>query len=228
MNTKEILAKISAVFAGTIITSVSTDMSGHEIELDLAGFIQLITIVEPPVLFLSLKKADSDLYLSKKLMEDIDSEEDEEVVLQRFVSEHEEVVERFRRVAGEAIATEIFFIKEGACFVYYDVPDEVLDLEAAIDVFSERVNAISGAKEDKRSREEEDLMTRLVDILTDDDGFKGLHGLRKRCVYIQRKYGSEVPISGSLERPDKGSDLIEANIVRLARRASDMVAVSKY
>lgn len=228
MNTKEILAKISAVFAGTIITSVSTDMSGHEIELDLAGFIQLITIVEPPVLFLSLKKADPDLYLSKKLMKDIDSEEDEEMVLQRFVSEQEKVVEKFRRVAGEAIATEIFLIKEGACFVYYDVPDEVLDLEVAIDVFLEKINEISAAKEDQRSREEEDIMTRLVDRLTDDEGFKGLHGLRKRCVYIQRKYGSEVPISGYLERPDKGSDLIEANVVRLARRASDILEASKY
>lgn len=228
MNTQEILAKISAAFAGAIITSTSTDMSGHQIELDLEGFIRLVTILEPPVLFSSLTESDPDLYLADKITEEVNGEEDEEIVLQRFVSEHEEIVERFRKVACEAIATKVFFIKDGACFVYYGIPDEVLELEAAIAAFLERVNEVFEAEEDRRLREEEDLMADLVDKLTDDEGFKGLHGLRKRCVYIRKIYGDKIPKSGHLERPDKGSDLMEANVVRLARRASDILEASKY
>ena len=228
MNTQEIFAKISAAFAGTIITSTSTDMSGHQIELDLEGFIQLITILEPPVLFSSLTKADPDLYLADKITEEVNGEEDEEIVLQRFVLEHGEIVERFRKVARDAVATKIFFIKDGACFLHYDIPDEVLEIEAAIATFSERVNEVFEAEEDRRLREEEDLMADLVDKLTDDEGFKGLHGLRKRCVYIQKIFGGKIPKSDHLEKPDKGSDLMEANVVRLARRASDILEASKY
>jgi hypothetical protein len=226
MDRKEILAKIAAVFAGPVVTCESTDLSGREIELDLAEFIQLVAIIDPPVLFLNLTETDPALYLSNMLTKNVDGKEDDEIVVQRFVSEHKDVVERFRTIAREAIAIEIFFIKEGTCFIYHHTPDEVLELESAIDVYSGELNAIAEAEEERRSREEEKLMTRLKNELMKDGTFKTLRGLRKRCVYIQEKYGSEVPRSVYLERPDKGSDMMDANIVRLARRVSDTLNAS--
>ena len=97
------------------------------------------------------------------------------------------------------------------------------NLMQAIEDFCESV-------EDRRQatvteQQAKDLMTleRIASELKGDAIFLSIRGKRKRCVYVQSKYGDRIGEGKFLRRPDPSSELMNADIVALVEKVSDEV-----
>lgn len=61
-----------------------------------------------------------------------------------------------------------------------------------------------------------------------DPAFIAIRGKRKRCVYVQNKYGDSFFNTGSFRRPDANSAYMDYDLVALVEKVSDEIAVESY
>lgn len=155
--------------------------------------------------------------------------EDPALMLRSFETHHSQLVKRAKTNCIKHFYAEFSIIHQGA-FISSGVVSEAYDqMMHALCAFCE--SADDRREEAKQARLEQDtqMLERLADELLVDRGFASIRGRRKRCVYVQEKYGPLVPRSarGELQRVDAQHDPFDANLAALVERVSDRLELSK-
>lgn len=72
-----------------------------------------------------------------------------------------------------------------------------------------------------------EVASRVADDLIKDPAFAAIRGKRKRCVYVQDKYGGRLPKSTHVRRVDANWGHMDTYLVDLVERVSDRLEVLK-
>jgi hypothetical protein len=121
--------------------------------------------------------------------------------------------------------SEIFVIDNGLIVltgVVSEVYEEFLD---SLTEFSEQLNADKEEALIAQIESCEKVLEVLAEKLIEDQEFRSIRGKRKRCLYVENKYGDRIPDSTYLKRVDANSNPMNSHLVGLVERVSDRIEI---
>lgn len=161
------------------------------------------------------------------LAEDCDWAMDQDALCTEFLMANQAIVNAAQTACPTHFYAELFVLYQGAFIATgcMAAPFEVL-VEALNAFCIKASDRHQGMEQHELERVDEEL-DRLEEMLINDPQFAAIRGRRKRCLYVEEKYGSRIPHSGSLNRVDRNSDPVDVNLARLVERASDRLELRK-
>ncbi|WP_374091059.1 hypothetical protein [Methylomicrobium lacus] len=162
--------------------------------------------------------------------DDDDDDDDAHKLYEKFVELNRDVIERTIQICHDVFYFEIFILIEGHVLSCGYISTMYQLLVKEINSFREKVNEedelIKSAKREQRRTERDRLMQehdRLAKELMSDPDFIAIRGKRKRCIYVQNKYGDSLFNSGRFRRPDSHAEYMDSGLVALVEKASDAI-----
>ena len=225
----EISTKLGSINAQLVECDDVVQEQPCTLALTEGEFLNFCTLTQQRTLFLYRGEQDVTSYISENLGKIYEDGEEPERLTRAFEVRHELLVKRAKQFCVNHFYAEIFVLHQG-CIVTTGVMCKAFEeLTEALQSF---VDDAEGRREEAleaRALKDEEVLQNLEEELVKDESFAAIRGKRKRCIYVQERYGERLPHSlyGATRRVDANSDPIDANLVRLVERASDRLSVLK-
>ncbi len=175
-----------------------------------------------------VRKIPSDVHEYVQLY--IESSTDDENVdcsVKSFDEEYSSLIKNVSIQCGKWRRCEIFTVSSGVVFltgVYSEVFEEFLDV---LEEFCEKLKLEKMNSDEIENKKREQKINSLIEELLSDEEFRAIRGKRKRCLYVEEKYGDKIPKGGYVKKPDAKSDYMNATLVDLVLKATDRIEIQK-
>lgn len=212
---------------GTIVAECFIYTEGlTSVSIDPRDFFRICKTTGQTVIFLHRLESDIDALISRTMETKTDeSGEDLAKLNKLFRNECSQVICQAKAQCPFHYDAEFFVwhqggaIKTGVRSLAYD------RLVTALEEFCENVEARREVEENIQHQAVLREMELIADELKLDEVFLGIRGKRKRCVYVEQKYGPRFGKAVFFRRPDPSSEMMNSDIVALVERVSDEMAL---
>lgn len=214
--------------SGITVVEGFTSHGSESISISPRDFLSVCVSTGQKVAFLYRINSYIDRWIEIVIEKEVGEDDDDLACLVKaFRNEFSAIVDRVKAQCPKHFDVEFFVLHQGGVVSTGVRSVAYMDLNDALDAFCENVeerrDAAKAVQRGNLVRE----MQRIADELKADLDFKAIRGKRKRCVYVEEKYGDRFGEAVSFRRPDAYSELMNIDIVNLVERVSDELSVKQ-
>lgn len=217
-----------AAIGVTVVEGFDRNSGPASISTSPGDFLSICTATGQKVAFLYRYESNVDRWVEAIIAKEVGEEDDDLAgLIQSFRGEFAAIVDRAKAQCPTHFDAEFFVWHQGGTVstgVRSVAHDNLTDaLEAFCENVDERREAAKAAQRATVVLE----MQRIAGELKVDPKFQAIRGKRKRCVYVEEKYGDCFGKAKGRRRPDPYSEYMNADIVNLVERVSDEIDVKR-
>lgn len=214
--------------SGVTVVEGFTSHGSVSISTSPRDFLSVCVATGQKVAFLYRIASYIDRWIEIVIEKEIGEEDDDLACLvQAFHNEFSSIVDRAKAQCPKHFDAEFFVWHQGGVVSTGVRSVAYMDLNDALDTFCENIEMRrDAAKAVQRSNLVREMQY-IADELKADLDFKAIRGKRKRCVYVEKKYGDRFGKAVNFRRPDAYSEFMNIDIVNLVERVSDELSVQQ-
>jgi hypothetical protein len=212
-----------------IETSDLVQENASVVILPTDGFLSFCEATRQPVVFLYKSKFDFNVRIQSTIADICETEEDPTLLIRAFETQNALIVKRARTLCPSHFFAEMFVLHQGSFVTAGVLSQPFEDLMNALVTFCESAEDRRAEAKEAQEAMNVDTLEQLAKELMVDPDFVAIRGKRKRCVYVNEKYGLRVPrsVRGEMRRVDQNSDPMDANLVSLVEGVTDRLDLAR-
>jgi hypothetical protein len=226
---EETRSELTAIGIRVIECADLVQENPNAVILSAAGFQPFCELTHQRAVFLYRRECDVHALIHSMIEEVCEMEEDPASLIRAFEKQHTSLVERANVVCAKHFYAEFTVLYQGGFVSTGVVCQTYEDLLEALQSFCQGAEDRRDEANEAQAVLDEATLDELASELMRDPGFAAVRGKRKRCVYVTQEYGFRVPRSptGELRRVDHTCDPMDANLVKLVERVSDLLELGR-